>query len=556
MPSRVKGDEALHESDISLTYLMIVAVVLEPKHPNLQATPKLKRGPKPKPPSERKSKPFSPLKRKEETHSHEKKVRVLLFLINHRIYDPNANSWGSRRVQIIDGYRQPYLSEAAKWLLVKKQTIHEWWKQRDKILGITPKEIAWRPKWPELEDELFRRFVQRRSEKKIVMVSWFRTTAKHLFGELYPEHEQLFGFSNGCPEDPEEYRAIVNSFLRFLRRNTQRRTSPPPEEAPKFPPRPYEKISDILDSPQRRFHNNCILNVDETPIPFEYLDGSTYALSGDKTVSGKTDRSGWSKRKGTLILSIFADGFGRLKPKLIFEGAEPPKGKILLREGHLYHPGVTVEFNPTAYNNKKLFLKWLNEEVIPCKSSKPWTPTEKRVMTTHIVVKAWEQPQERPEMVKKAFYSCGIGLRPDGSEENLISIKDIKKEEIDFTNWEIASNPAEGEHQHQEVAGVYDGEELGLPEDDLIESLTSLSTEELARMASERGLTVDHTWNDVREELIRQLVDIYTSFSRRRSLRTRSDDAKYAFPNLVSPLSDELQEAPLQDTHLCIGDPN
>ncbi|KAI8648651.1 DDE-1 domain-containing protein [Fusarium keratoplasticum] len=503
-------------------------MVLESKDPNLQATPRLKRGPKPKPPSERKSKPFSPLKRKEETHSHEKKVRVLLFLINHRIYDPNANSRGSQRGQLIDGYRQPYLSEAAKWFLVKKQTIHEWWKQRDKILGITPKETTWRPKWPELEDELFRRFIQRRSEKKIVTVSWFRTTAKHLFGELYPEHEQLFGFSNGwflnfkkrhrivkrrianqAQKTPEEYRAIFNSFLRFLRRNTQRRTPPSPEVPPKFPPRPYEKIPDILDSPQRRFHNNCILNVDETPVPFEYLDGSTYALSGEKTVSGKTDRSGWSKRKGTLILPIFADRFGRLKPKLIFEGAEPPKGKILQREGHLYHPGVTVELNPTAYNNEKLFLKWLNEEVIPCKrpyrefmlvmdvasfhktdnvtmllgqskilpamippgctsllqpldvsinkpfkqwlqqfadewiaerdndpvrSSKPWTATEKRAMTTHIVAKAWEQLQERPEMVEKEFYSCGIGLRPDGSEENLISIKDIRKEEIDFTN--------------------------------------------------------------------------------------------------------------------------
>jgi hypothetical protein len=100
-------------------------MVLESKDPNLQATPRLKRGPKPKPPSKRKSKPFSPLKRKEETHSHEKKVRVLLFLINHRIYDPNANSRGSQRSQLINSYRQPYLSEAAKWFLVKKQTIHE-----------------------------------------------------------------------------------------------------------------------------------------------------------------------------------------------------------------------------------------------------------------------------------------------------------------------------------------------------------------------------------------------------------------------------------------------
>ena len=207
-------------------------MVLEPKDPNVQVTPKPKRSPKPKPPSQRKLKPFSPLKRKEETHSKEKKVRVLLFLLNHRIYDPNPSTRGSQRVEIIDGYRQPYISDAAKWFLVKENTVQEWWKHCDRILGVVPEKPAGKPRWPELEDELFRRVIQRRLEKKIVTVAWFRTTAKHLFGELYPEHGQLFGFSNGwflnfkkrhrivkrrltnqAQKTPAEYLRIVNSFL-------------------------------------------------------------------------------------------------------------------------------------------------------------------------------------------------------------------------------------------------------------------------------------------------------------------------------------------------------
>ena len=581
-------------------------MVLEQQDPNLQVTPRRKRGPKPKPVSERKLRPFAPLERKEETHSHAKQVRVLQFLINHRIYDPKANTRGSKRVRVVNGYREPYISEAATWFKVDEKTIYGWWSRRDKILGTAASDPSWRPAWPKLEDELFRRFVQRRSEKKIVTVSWFRSTAKSLFKELYPEHEKLFAFSNGwflnfkkrhrvvkrrvtnqAQKTPAEYRRIVNSFIRFILRNSQKKRLPVPVDPPKYPYKLGEKIPDLLDSPKRRFHNNCILNVDETPIPFEYLDGSTYALEGDKTVSGKTERSGWSKRKATLVLSIFADGQGRLKPKLIFEGAEPPKGKILQREGHLYHPGVTVEFNPTAYNNEKLFLKWLNEEVIPCKreyrefmlvmdvasfhktedvnillktskilpamippgctsllqpldvsinkvfkawlqqyadewiterdndperSSKPWTPTEKRVMTTHIVGRAWERLLERPELVQKSFSTCGIGLRPDRSEEAKVSIKDMKKEEFDFNSWEIASNPEEGEEQHQEIAYAFEDEQLGLPEDDLIESLTSLSTEELARVAAERDIAVDFTRSDVREELINRLVDYGTSF--------------------------------------------
>jgi hypothetical protein len=44
------------------------------------------------------------------------------------------------------------------------------------------------------------------------------------------------------------------------------------------------------------------MNFDETPIPFEYIDKKTYNLKGAKTVTAKTDRSGWDKRQATLIL--------------------------------------------------------------------------------------------------------------------------------------------------------------------------------------------------------------------------------------------------------------
>ncbi|RPB01395.1 hypothetical protein L873DRAFT_1788299 [Choiromyces venosus 120613-1] len=35
------------------------------------------------------------------------------------------------------------------------------------------------------------------------------------------------------------------------------------------------------------------------------------------------------------------------------------------REGHLWHNGVTVEFNDTAYNNEELFLKFIETELLP-----------------------------------------------------------------------------------------------------------------------------------------------------------------------------------------------
>ncbi|KAF4510845.1 hypothetical protein G6O67_002704 [Ophiocordyceps sinensis] len=41
----------------------------------------------------------------------------------------------------------------------------------------------------------------------------------------------------------------------------------------------------------RYIRRNRILNLDETPIPFEYLDGYTYEERGTRTIAGKSDRS-------------------------------------------------------------------------------------------------------------------------------------------------------------------------------------------------------------------------------------------------------------------------
>jgi hypothetical protein len=107
------------------------------------------------------------------------------------------------------------------------------------------------------------------------------------------------------------------------------------------------------------------MNLDETPIPFEYNSGYSYDTKGVRSVLAKSDRSGWDKRQATLILYIFADGIHRLKPKIIFHGASGPAGKIYQQEEHLYSPDVTVEFNPTAYNNEELFSKWIDKELAP-----------------------------------------------------------------------------------------------------------------------------------------------------------------------------------------------
>src|SRR5436305_14231804 len=48
--------------------------------------------------------------------------------------------------------------------------------------------------------------------------------------------------------------------------------------------------------------------------------------------------------------------------------------KVVKCESHRYHKGVTVHFNPTAYNNEELTMQWIDSELIP--SLKPTAQDE------------------------------------------------------------------------------------------------------------------------------------------------------------------------------------
>jgi hypothetical protein len=110
---------------------------------------------------------------------------------------------------------------------------------------------------------------------------------------------------------------------------------------------PYWKKNSL-----RKFPLNLIINLDEIPLPFEFLSGYTYDFKGVNTVAGKSERSGWDKRQATIILYIMADGSTPFKPVFIFQGKE-----TVAKREH-YDDRVDVHFNETAYN-KNLFRKWL-----------------------------------------------------------------------------------------------------------------------------------------------------------------------------------------------------
>jgi len=61
-----------------------------------------------------------------------------------------------------------------------------------------------------------------------------------------------------------------------------------------------------------------IINMDQTPLPWEYLEGKTYEFNGKKTVWVKSKKSGWGKQQTTIQLTVFANGVSHVLPLLVF----------------------------------------------------------------------------------------------------------------------------------------------------------------------------------------------------------------------------------------------
>lgn len=79
-----------------------------------------------------------------------------------------------------------------------------------------------------------------------------------------------------------------------------------------------------------QFSQCDIYNVDQTPLPVEFLDGGV-----------KSMRFGWSKRQATQMVTVCADGIRRCNPLIIYRGKGV--GPTVIAERVHYHPHVRVD---------------------------------------------------------------------------------------------------------------------------------------------------------------------------------------------------------------------
>ena len=333
-----------------------------------------------KPISERTPKQYrKPRQRVQQSYSREFKIKVLEWWTYERIEYPSTGP-SSQQVEC----RAPLMREVSERYRVPVTTLHNWRENQEKIIGGRKGSRGsgkggGRCKWPELEANLYKKYQHRREERKAIRRRWFQQQARLSYHECYPAANtpvtvEDFRFSNGwfqgflsrhsitlrfatnvSQKIPSEYVSAILSWLQFNRRNAQIRPS----------------TSDELRV-VGRYLLDSICNVDETPLPFEYLSGQTYADKGSRTVQVKASNSGWDKRQATIILAAFGSGKNRVRPTIIFRGKENYEGRRAMfyqrkreEETLRYNKDVSVLWNETAYANSDLLVNWINNMLVP-----------------------------------------------------------------------------------------------------------------------------------------------------------------------------------------------
>ena len=121
-----------------------------------------------------------------------------------------------------------------------------------------------------------------------------------------------------------------------------------------------------------RYLLDSIANLEESPHPFEFLDGQTYTDKGSKSVQVKASHSGLNKRQASLLLAVFGSGKARVRPLIIFKGKEVYEGRRSeyykrkrKEEMARYDQRVEVHWNENAYANSHLLVDWINQMLVP-----------------------------------------------------------------------------------------------------------------------------------------------------------------------------------------------
>ena len=243
---------------------------------------------------------------------------------------------------------------------LNSKTLLRWLKDENKIessrKGSKRAKFNRTPKYPEMEDRLYREYKDLRKRGLKVKAWWFKTKAPQILAETNPGMAASFCFSdswfsgfkkrhrislrrptNHCQEEPVNKKQSIQLFHQKIRKMASNGTQ--------------------LGS-TGKWLPCSIANMDQTPLPFTFTDGSTYSDRGERSVWVRSGSSGLDKRQCTVQLTIFGDGGTLVKPLVIFRG----KGKrISMHERIRYDRRVMVVFQENAWADENVTKQWIRQ---------------------------------------------------------------------------------------------------------------------------------------------------------------------------------------------------
>ena len=200
-----------------------------------------------------------------------------------------------------------------------------------------------------MEDKLYSEFLQLRKDGRKVKRWWFKTRAKQLMADLYPDVKDF-------KHSDQWFKGFRNRKNVSLRKRTHAAQHAPPSLRGAL-----SKFHAKLFRVRRRgkFELSDIANMDQTPLPFVLDDGKTYNDKGEKEIWCATAPSGLDKRQCTVQLTIFADGKPRVRPTIIFRG----QGKRVSKtEKDAWDSRVCVMFQEKAWCDEAIMKAWIDRE--------------------------------------------------------------------------------------------------------------------------------------------------------------------------------------------------
>jgi hypothetical protein len=191
-----------------------------------------------------------------------------------------------------------------------------------------------------------------------------------------------------------------------------------------------------------------------------------------------------------------------LKSNNILPAMIPPGLKSLLQP---LDTAINGPFKKQLQIQSEAYLDRLEETGgIPDK----WTIRHRREMVTVVVAEAWEAVAANDGFIQKAFLNCGILIHPDGSQDHLISIKDINSSRIKPSNWRGVASFDTFLEEYAVVGQKGDLSEawVSIKEELSISRLARLRKSELQQECGNRGLATSSNKSDLLVRL-REVID-------------------------------------------------